>query len=53
MKQPNPKQDSEWIVTNVLGSRTFRLENDAYDYAIRIIQQTGFKSKIMIVDNNS
>lgn len=37
---------SKWVVTNELGSRTFSREEDAYDYAIKIIRQTGLKSEI-------
>jgi hypothetical protein len=33
-------------VANTLGVRLFRRETDAYDYAIKIIQQTGIESTI-------
>ncbi len=35
-----------YIVTNTLGIRQFRIEDDAYDYAIRVIAQTGIQSTI-------
>lgn len=39
-------------VTNALGVRRFSREGDAYDYAIRVIQQTGHKSEITQEKNN-
>ena len=36
----------QYKVTNSLGDKTFNRESDAYDYAIKIIKQTGIKSEI-------
>jgi hypothetical protein len=41
-----------YIVTNALGVRRFKREDDAYDYAIQVIRQTGQKSEITKENDN-